>query len=411
MAHGFENNNMSQRLIVRLGRDSDALRWAYPDATEADQLASGSGSLEQLPATNRPMVALASMADVNLLKARIPPLSRQRAVRAVPFALEDQLVEDVDDLHFCLGQRNAEGELAVAVVALERMQAWLQAFEEAGLEVEQIYPEVLALPYTPGAWTLLIENDEFMLRTGLQEGFGGELDNLSVLLESALQDAEDDRPLRLIVYSDQEELDFEVPASLPVEQHVEPDATSLLARHLRVQDAIGLRIGAYSRRSGWSMHWQRWRVAAILLVLWVLADTGSLVLKRWQLAQQLERVEAAMVQTYRQAFPDGGQLSMYNPRQQMESRLAALRRGGSDSGFLHLLQIAGPLLASESTVQIISLTYRNNGLDLELSASSLQGIDQIKQKLDSAPGLGVEVVSARAEGDRAQGRLRLEVSS
>lgn len=403
---------MPQRLIVRLGRDPDVLRWACPDAADqAEKLISGTGSWEQLPTMNRPVIALAPMADINLLKARMPPLSRQRAVRAVPFALEDQLVDDVDKLHFCLGRRNAAEEQAVAVVGLERMHSWLQAFEEAGLEVEQIYPEVLALPYTSDAWTLLIENDEFMLRTGLQEGFGGELDNLSVLLESALQDAEDDRPLRLIVYSDQKGLGFEVPASLPVEQHVEPDATSLLARHLRVQDAIGLRVGAYSRRSSWSVHWQRWRVAVVLLALWLAADTSSLLLKRWQLARQLTHVEEAMAQTYRQAFPDGGQLNMYNPRQQMESRLAALRRGGGDSGFLHLLQIAGPLLASESGVQIISLTYRNNGLDLELSANSLQGIDQIKQKLGTAPGLGVEVVSARAEGDRAQGRLRLEASS
>jgi type II secretory pathway component PulL len=95
----------------------------------------------------------------------------------------------------------------------------------------------------------------------------------------------------------------------------------------------------------------------------------------------------------------------------METRLAALRRGGSDSGFLRLLQTAGPLLAADSDLQIVALTYRNNGLDLEVSARNLQGIDQLKQRLSAQPGLGVEVVSARAEGDRAQGKLRLEASS
>lgn len=402
---------MSQRLIVRLGSDTDQLRWVLLAADGRAEGPVGTGTPGQLPALNRPIVALAPTADVSLLNARIPPLSRQRAVRAVPFALEDQLVEDVDDLHFCLGRRNSEGELAVAVVANDRMQAWLDAFAEAGLEVEQIYPEVLALPYTPGAWTVLIENDAFLLRTGLQEGFGGEFDNLPVLLASALQDAGDDQPLKLIVYSAKEAPEFDVPASLPVERHDEADATRFLAQNLRDQDAIGLRIGPYGRRRGWSVQWRRWRVAAVLLGAWILADTGSALLQQWQLSRQLADVEAAMVQTYRQAFPDGGQLSMYNPRQQMETRLAALRRGGSDSGFLRLLQAAGPLLAADADVQIISLTYRNNGLDLEISASNLQGIDQLKQRLGSAPGLGVEVVSARAEGERAQGKLRLEASS
>jgi type II secretory pathway component PulL len=119
-----------------------------------------------------------------------------------------------------------------------------------------------------------------------------------------------------------------------------------------------------------------------------------------------------MAQTYRQAFPEGGQLNRYNPRQQMESRLASLRRGGGgDSGLLHLLQTAGPLLAADADLQILGLAYRNNGLDLEISAKNLQSIDQLKQRLEAAPGLGVEVVSARAEGERAQGKLRLEASS
>lgn len=404
---------MSQRLILRLGDDRDQLRWVLlsTDRQAGGFTESESGPMDQVPAVNRPIIALASTTDVSLLNARIPPLSRQRAVRAVPFSLEDQLVQDVDDLHFCLGQRNSDGELAVAVVADDQMQSWLDAFAEAGLEVEQIYPEVLALPYTAGAWTVLIENDTFLLRTGLQEGFGGDLDNLSVLLGSALHDAEDDQPLKLIVYMVGEAPEIDVPSSLPVEEHEIVDATLFLAQNLHERDAIGLRIGPYGRRRGWSVQWRRWRVAAVLLAVWVLADTGSAMFQRWQLSRELAEVESAMVQTYRRAFPDGGQLSMYNPRQQMETRLAALRRGGGDSGFLRLLEAAGPLLAADADLQIISMTYRNNGLDLEVSARNLQGIDQLKQRLGAAPGLGVEVVSARAEGERAQGKLRLETSS
>ena len=186
----------------------------------------------------------------------------------------------------------------------------------------------------------------------------------------------------------------------------------MLARHLREREAIPLRTGPFARRRGWSAQWQRWRLAASLLLAWALADTGGAYLQQWQLRQELQAVEAAQAQVYRRAFPDGGQLNRYNPRQQVESRLAALRRsGGSDSGLLHLLHTAGPLLTADPELQVVNLTYRGNGLELEVSAASLQGIDQLKQRLDGAPGLGVEVVSARAEGDRAQGRLRLEISS
>lgn len=403
---------MSQRLVLRLhGAPAGQVQWLPLTADGRPAGLANYGSLDDVALLRRPLLVLAPTADVALFDVPLPQLSRQRAARAIPYALEDQLAEDVDDLHFALGQRNPQGEVAVAVVAQAQMQAWLDAFAEAGLEVEQIYPELLAVPYEPDAWTLLLEQGEFLLRTGRQSGFGGDVANLPVLLPAALEEAGERPPQRLLVYSDSAlpELGVE---QVPIEQRALGDSLSLLAQHLNERQAIGLRSGPFARRRGWSVQWQRWRVAAALLAAWVLADTGSAYLQQWQLGQQLQAVEAAQAQAYRQAFPDGGQLNRYSPRQQMESRLAALRRGGGgDSGLLRLLMAAGPLLAADPELQIIGLTYRNNGLDLEVSASNLQGIDQLKQRLDNAPGLGVEVVSARAEGNRAQGKLRLEASS
>jgi general secretion pathway protein L len=402
---------MAQRLILRLSGESfDKAQWLPLGADGRADGPIGAGSLADAALLRRPAIVLAPTADVALFQVQIPPLSRQRAIRAVPYALEDQLAEDIDDLHFCLGQRSGQGQLAVAVVAKAQIEQWLNAFAEAGLEVEQLYPELLAVPYEPGAWTLLLEGSDFLLRTGPQSGFGGDIDNLPVLLPAALAEAENDPPLKLIAYSNASVPELGT-ASLPIEQRDLGDTISLLAANIRDRQLIGLRSGPYARRRGWSVQWRRWPVAAVLLAAWVLADSGSALLQQWQLSRELAAVDAAMAQTYRQAFPDGGQLNRYNPRQQMETRLAALRRGGSDSGFLRLLQTAGPLLATDPDLQIVALTYRNKGLDLEVSARNLQGIDQLKQRLSAEPGLGVEVISARAEGNRAQGKLRLETSS
>jgi general secretion pathway protein L len=405
---------MPQRLVLRLdGESYQTARWVRLDARGQPEGPAESGPLATAAeaARGRQLVALAPTAEVALLSVRLPPLSRQRAARAAPFALEDQLADEVESLHFCLGQRSGQDGLAVAVVAKRQMQAWLDAFAAADLDVEQIYPELLALPFESGAWTLLIEDGAFLLRAGLQSGFGGDVDNLPVLLQAALDEAGDLQPLKLLVYATGAVPELGV-SSLPVEQREAGDTTRLLAQNLRERETIGLCAGPYGRRRGWALHWQRWRIAAILLAAWVLTDTGGAWLHQWQLGRQLAAVEAQMARIYRRAFPDGGQLNRYDPRQQMESRLAALRRSaGGDSGLLRLLQVAGPLLIADPDLQIVGMTYRNNDLDLDVSAPSLQGIDQLKQRLAAAQGIGVEVISARADGDRAQGRLRIEASS
>lgn len=404
---------MPQRLVIRLNGESyDSAQWIRLDAGGDPEGTGETGPLSAAAATaaGRQVIVLAPTSEVTLLGARIPPLARQRAARAVPFALEDQLADDVESLHFCLGQRDSRGDLAVAVVAKNQMQEWLDKFAEAGLDVDQIYPELFALPFEPGNWTLLSEDGHFLLRTGLQSGFGGDSENLPILLQAALDDAGDDQPLKLLAYTANglPELGVE---NLPVEQHAVTSSIELLAQNIRDRDAIGLRSGPYGRRRGMSVQWQRWRVAAVLLGAWVLADTGSALLQQWQLQRRLDAVDAAMAQTYRQAFPDGGQLNRYDPRKQMESRLATLRQGGGESGFLKLIQTAGPVLKADPNLQIVGLAFRNNGLDVDVSAASLQGIDQLKQRLAAAQGVGVEVVSARAEGDRATGKLRIETSS
>ncbi len=74
----------------------------------------------------RRVVVLVPANDVLLTRAIVPTTNRQRARKALPFALEDLLAEDIDGLHFALGVRDAEGQWPVAVVARKRMDAWLQ---------------------------------------------------------------------------------------------------------------------------------------------------------------------------------------------------------------------------------------------------------------------------------------------
>ena len=63
------------------------------------------------------MIALAPATQVLLAEPVLPPGSGVKLVRAVPFALEEQLTEDIDQLYFAVGRRTARGGTSVAVVS------------------------------------------------------------------------------------------------------------------------------------------------------------------------------------------------------------------------------------------------------------------------------------------------------
>lgn len=403
---------MRPRLVIRLSESRSGLvRWVPLDADGQPDGTHGVGTLAEAAeaAAGRRVIALACGPDVLLTSAVVPTQSKQRLARAVPYALEDQLAEDVDELQFATGQMGQDGRLAVAVVDRGLLDGWLGTMAEAGLDADQIFPEQLAVPMEADAWTVVVDGERFLLRTGAQSGLAGDAGNLPDMLEACLAEAEDALPAKVVVY------DYTGHASLPgIEPEIEyrraesEDATPLLATALDERRAIPLLVGDYARSSGWRAHWQRWRAVAVLAALWVVLSTGHAYLKQWQLNRQSDQLQDQIVATYRQAFP--GAERVIDPRGQMESRLSAMRnqgRGGGQ-GLLPLLAKVGPVLSSESGLQLTAMSFRGGDLDLELYAESLQSIDQLKQRLGRIEGVAVEVRSAKAEGERVQGRLRIQ---
>jgi general secretion pathway protein L len=69
----------------------------------------------------------------------------------VPYALEEHLAADIEELHFAIGKRAGDSLRApVAVVARALLQEWLTTLRAAGLEPSAIYADSDLLPENTG---------------------------------------------------------------------------------------------------------------------------------------------------------------------------------------------------------------------------------------------------------------------
>jgi general secretion pathway protein L len=123
-------------------RDAE-LRWRRTEAGGAVRQGSQRG-LEGLPSAAE-VVVWTPAAETLLLRARLPTRSAAKIAQALPFALEDQLIDAPEKLHFAFTQE-ADGALAVAVTRRERMEGWLAALAAAGLAPARLAPATLSLP-------------------------------------------------------------------------------------------------------------------------------------------------------------------------------------------------------------------------------------------------------------------------
>lgn len=124
--------------------------------------------------------------QVLTLSVALPLPSHAKRAAALPFAIEDRIVDRIDAVHLALGTLQSGGGWLAAVVDRDRIAAWAAAAEAAGIADAAIMPDALALPLPgPGRWNVQRQADGRIL-VRLPDGTGFAADErLFVALWSA----------------------------------------------------------------------------------------------------------------------------------------------------------------------------------------------------------------------------------
>src|SRR5262245_27651777 len=192
---------MAEILLVRLLAAAEVTpegaqaEWLTTDATGARRGNVQSGLLaEAAPlAAGRRVVVLVPGTDVLLAEPVLPLKAGAKLAQVVPFALEEHLAIDVEDLHFAVGKSESRPGTPVTVVSHARMASWQSALSAANLNAEAIYAETAALPVTPNGVTLMIDGARVYVRREQTPGAVLEIDPLIEALQLALASGEESR--------------------------------------------------------------------------------------------------------------------------------------------------------------------------------------------------------------------------
>jgi general secretion pathway protein L len=404
---------MRNSLLLRLSQEGgDACEWVLMGAEgrAAGTVQSGTLAEAAAAASGLRVSVLAPGGDCLLTTASIPGSNRQKLLRALPYALEDQLTVDVEDLHFALGPSLGEDRYAVVVIAIERMEAILEACREAEMDVGRIIPEQLAIPCPDSGTCVVIDNDVALVRTGRHAGYAIDTGNLGLLLSRQQPQEEESAPeLRIYNAAGTDLPDLGAAAGTAVVEEYHGSTLGLLAEG-SASPGIDLLQGPYSRSQEWGKLWRPWRATAALLLAGFVVSHAVMGVEYYRLSKEREALGNRIEETYRQAFPAAKRV--VNPRAQMQQQLDQLLRlqGGGD-GFMTLLARAGDVLRTNKAIEISGASFRAGRLDVDLTANNLQVLDELKQTL-AGKGLVVEIQSATTDASqRVKSRLRIHGGS
>jgi len=418
---------MPQTLLLRLpSPGQEETEWLTIDDTGESATTRQRGSLTLAAAVSRTgkVVALAPSTQILLAEPELPPGSGVRLARAVPFALEEHLTEDIDQLSFAIGRRRPGGGTPVAAVSRVVVQGWIAQLNAAGLEPLAIYPDISLMPENPGQTVMWLEQGRLAVRRPGKLPFAVELSPVSealvvagVIADPLDTDAEPKVPESAILYLTREDWsraqhEFEQLSekfdSLKVQ--LLPDGPlPWLARTLGDTDAVNLLQGEFTRVTDFNARWLRWRTAGALAVGLLAVHVAAQALQIRQAKHEAAALDGQIASVFSAAMPAE---AMQDPRRQMQSRLDRIRKSGaSPEYFLRTLKVLGDALATTPKTDIDGLSYREESLDMRVKAPSLAALSQLSQ-LIGKQGMTAEIQSSTpvATGVEAHIQLRSPTS-
>jgi general secretion pathway protein L len=400
---------MPQTLLLRLpSPGQEETEWLVLGDTEDQAPTRQRGSLSLAAAVSRTgkVVALAPSSQILLAETQLPPGSGAKLARAVPFALEEQLTEDIDLLSFATGRRRATGGTPAAAVSRSVMQGWLAELAAAGLEPLSLYPDISLMPDNPGQTVLWLEKSRLAVRRPGALPFAVELSPVreALVVAGVIADpldgsAEPKIPENALLYVTRDDwaraqAEFEPLAekfeSLKVQ--ILPDGPlPWLARGLDNADAINLLQGEFVRTSDFGTHWRQWRAAAVLAAVLLAVHVVAQALGIRQARHEAAGLDEQIAGVFAMAMPGE---PMQDARRQMQMRLDLIhRRGASPEAFLNALKILGDSVPKASKSEVDAMSFRENLLDMKVTAPNLATLSDLTQ-LMGKQGESAEIQSS-----------------
>ena len=418
---------MSEYLVIRIDQNQIQLaNWIAVDSTGARRSQPSIGTLQEAAADvgEREVIVLVPSAEVLTTTVDIP-VKGAKLLAALPFALEEYLAQDIEDLHFAAGTKRSSGRTPVSVVANERMQEWLAALEYAGIVPDSIVAESYGLARIPGTISMLLAGDFVFINDGgdtelvMQSVSPGDALAAIGALDEGTDVQEDgdsptSMPRHVLVYcepGDDERYQHDWIAIRheldSVDVKLLPDGVMpRLAVTVATGAGINLLQGQYAPKKEYSGFVRPWKYAAMLAVVFILTGIGAKALDLFLLNRQETELQQTFNSEYQQMLPGAPQTD--DPVAVIDSLKRRIGNVETPPLFLQSMEQLAKALQQNQSASIQAISFRAGAVDLRVVAPDVATLDNVGRVIGESGQFQADIQSTDQDGDKWNSRIRVQ---
>jgi general secretion pathway protein L len=408
---------MAETTVIRLRQNAAApVEWIRVDDTGSRVGPPANGTLAEAAAqaVDRKVIVLVPAEDILTTHVQVPVRSGKRLLAALPFAMEEQVADDVENLHFAAGKRLADGSTPVAVINRQRIAEFLQRLAEAGIEPAAVFSEIHGVTNIPGTVNIMIDGPALLIDDGLKLSLAIRDVNLEDVIASVLP--ADDEARHIVAFYDaanRDELEEQIArlqdSVTNFEVQVLPDGIfPRLAATAAVKGGINLLQGEFATETNYSGIFRPWKVAAILVLALGATWIAQNVLDYVTLHRSDQLLREQVTAEFRASFPWIREVR--DPEAQLNSLLRQTGSQGNQQVFLASLAELSKAIAESSEASIEAISYRNGVMDVRLSAPNVSVLDRIQRSISAGGQFNASIQSTDQQDGKVMSRIQIEAS-
>ncbi|PMM40771.1 type II secretion system protein GspL [Vibrio splendidus] len=412
---------MSEFLTVRLSNEPQSpVQWLVWSTSQQEVIASGElSSWEQLSeltpyAEKRSCIALLPGNECLIKRVEIPKGAARQFDSMLPFLLEDEVAQDIEDLHLTILDKDST-HATVCGVEREWLKQALDKFREANIIFRKVLPDTLAVPLEEQGVSALQIDQHWLLRQGHSQRQGN-YQAVSIseawlpmfLKSDWIVADEQEEPTKIFSYTSLPSDDVQQNSGM--EWHAKPaELVMALLSQQAITSGVNLLTGTFKTKSSFSKYWRVWQKVAVAACLLVAVIVTQQVLKVQQYEAQAQAYRMESERIFRAVLPGKQRIPTvsYLKRQMNDE---AKKYGGSGEGdsLLGWLALLPETLGQVKSIEVETIRYDGNRSEVRLQAKSsdFQHFETARGKLEEK--FAVEQGPLNRNGDAVFGSFTLK---
>ena len=369
-------------------------------------------------------------------KVSLPGNQARFIQQALPFAVEEQLAQDVDKVHIALGEKNKDGEFSVVNIDQDLFTFYFDLINDVlpAYPLKGIYLDSDLLPLADETLVICISQQTSLLKNKDQRSIRLNTQNLLPYLDSLFlgqidEEEAESEAFSISIYIEQSEEDVAKMLLAQIEQY--PDVSlkteviqisefELLCQHQlsakpQNKHSVNLCQGDFKVQTGTNNAWKKWRSVAVIAGLGFLLQLGVFIGKGMHYEKQALAAGQQALTEYKRIVPGSKRITLAKLPRVLKGKLNQKRSAQSvDLGFLSLLGDTGYQYQQSKdrtklTFNSINYNQQRGELLIEMHADSYDQLERLQKAIVSG-GLTAKISSAVQEKEYFRGRISVSGS-